>query len=116
MGAWAQQFVGTAATLLQRSLVLGNVDLAGGTLYGHIHGEELPRVFENVSAVSYTTFYGSILVYCQYSWPFLLFSLNIIHSIIISSTNRTFLKFCWLNIYMYTITLLPYFFFCRVLL
>ena len=75
MGAWAQQFVGTAATLLQRSLVLGNVDLAGGTLYGHIHGEELPRVFENVSAVSYTTFYGSILVYCQYSWPFLLFSL-----------------------------------------
>ena len=32
----------------QRSLVVGNIDLVNATLYGHIHGEELPRIFEDV--------------------------------------------------------------------
>ena len=45
-----QQLLGAAGALIQRSLVVGNIDLHRGTLYGHIHGEDLPRVFENVSA------------------------------------------------------------------
>jgi hypothetical protein len=39
------------AAQLQRSLVLGQIDLHNAVLYGHIHGEASPRVFENVTAV-----------------------------------------------------------------
>lgn len=46
---------------MQRSTVLGSIDLAGGTLYGHIHGEEIPRKFENVSAVCFLLFFFSFL-------------------------------------------------------
>lgn len=48
-----RQLAGAAGALVQRSLVLGQVEISTGTLYGHIHGEELPRVFENVAAVSH---------------------------------------------------------------
>ena len=43
--------LGAVGALVQRSLVVGSIDLTQGTLYGHIHGEELPRVFENVTTV-----------------------------------------------------------------
>jgi len=52
LGTLLQSGLRAAGALVQRSLVVSTIELNGGTLYGHIYGEELPRVFENVTAVS----------------------------------------------------------------
>ncbi|KAL4547159.1 hypothetical protein Ndes2526B_g07937 [Nannochloris sp. 'desiccata'] len=50
LGTLVQSALKAAGALVQRSLVVSTIELNGGTLYGHIYGEELPRVFENVTA------------------------------------------------------------------
>ena len=52
LGTLLQSALKSAGALVQRSLVVSTIELEGGTLYGYIHGEELPRIFENVTAVS----------------------------------------------------------------
>ena len=50
LGTLLQSGLKAAGALVQKSLVVSTVELHGGTLYGHIYGEELPRIFENVTA------------------------------------------------------------------
>jgi len=59
LGTLLQSALKSAGALVQRSLVVSTIELNGGTLYGHIIGEELPRVFENVTAVSFFILFSS---------------------------------------------------------
>ncbi len=52
LGTLLRSALKSAGGLIQRSLVVSTIELNGGTLYGHIYGEGLPRIFENVTAVS----------------------------------------------------------------